>query len=168
MGTATNIAAVARNPVYRGWDRWWASPRPPKEPSLLPSTRSFHHGYCCHVLLHSPLLSRAWLTLCPGDSPCWSRLCCMEEGEFLLAPPHSPPPLPVVLAWASQMLKEIWSKDNLFREEGEGRCRVLAFASRSAIDYDLGQEIKFLSLSFHVRNTGKTIVTISKVLYGDE
>lgn len=52
--------------------------------------------------------------------------------------PLSTSPLPATPAsgagLGTQMLKEIWSKDNLFREEGEGRCRVLAFASRSAID----------------------------------
>ena len=54
--------------------------------------------------------------------------------------PLSTSPLPATPAsgagLGTQLLKEIktWSKDNLFREEGEGRCRVLVFASRSAID----------------------------------
>ena len=51
--------------------------------------------------------------------------------------PDRLPPAPASGAGlGTRLLEEIWSKDNLFREEGEGRFRVrmLAFATRSAID----------------------------------
>lgn len=130
----------------------------PKNPAPS-NTRSSHHSYCRHILHHRPppVMGTAD-TMCPGDSRVSEPSLLHGGGRIPLSIPLPPNSAGV----CTQLPKEIWSKNCFLVGEvtadSESECLLLCPRLPSTAR---PWARNFLSLSFHIRNTGKTIVTMS-------
>ena len=136
MGTATNIAALPETPFTEAGIGGGHHPGLPKNPASFLYQKLPPRLLLPHPIPRPPPVMGLANTLSPGASRVLEPPLLHGGGRIPLSTSPLPPAPASGAGLGTRLLEEIWSKDNLFREEGEGRFRVrmLAFATRSAID----------------------------------